>query len=129
MNDPLVIGIDSSTTATKAIAWDRSGSCIFEGRAKVAMTTPKPGYFEQEPEDWWNSALQAIRQLTAAVDPSRIQALSIANQRETFAVLDEHGKPLRPALVWLDERSGEDVRLLVQRHGTDRIRQITGKNS
>ncbi|WP_035484712.1 xylulokinase [Geminicoccus roseus] len=127
MTEPLVIGIDSSTTATKAIAWDRSGQVVVEGRAKLPMANPAPGWFEQDPEDWWASAAEAIRQVTAAVDPARIEALSIANQRETFAVLDQEGNALRPGVLWLDERCGEDVHLLVQRHGVEAIRRITGK--
>lgn len=127
MTDPLVIGIDSSTTATKAIAWDRSGRVVCEGRASVPMSNPQPGWFEQEPEDWWASATDAIRQVTTTLDPGRIEALAIANQRETFALLDAEDKPVRPALVWLDERAGEDVRILTERHGIGRIREITGK--
>jgi xylulokinase len=127
MTEPLVIGIDSSTTATKAIAWDRNGRVEVEGRARIPMANPQPGWFEQDPEDWWRSTAEALRQVTAVVDPARIEALSIANQRETFAVLDRDGNALRPGLLWLDERSGEDVRILVERHGVERIRQITGK--
>ncbi|HEX2527758.1 MAG TPA: FGGY-family carbohydrate kinase [Geminicoccus sp.] len=127
MTDPLVLGIDSSTTATKAIAWDQHGQVVVEGRARVPMSTPRPGYFEQGPQDWWASAVTAICQVTAAVDPDRIQALSIANQRETFAVLDADGNAVRPGILWLDERSGDDVRILAERHGIARIRQITGK--
>jgi sugar (pentulose or hexulose) kinase len=127
MTEPLVIGIDSSTTATKAIAWDRTGRAVAEGRARLSMANPRPGWFEQDPGDWWKAAAETIRQVTASVAPERVEALAVANQRETFAVLDERGQPLRPGILWLDERSGEDVRLLVERHGVERIRQITGK--
>ena len=51
----LVIGIDSSTSATKAIAWDRDGRAVAEGRAWIAMSNPQPGFFEQDPDDWWSS--------------------------------------------------------------------------
>ena len=46
----LVIGIDSSTTSTKAIAWDREGAAVAEGRAEIALSNPRPGWFEQDPE-------------------------------------------------------------------------------
>ena len=52
MQRDLVIGIDSSTTATKAIAWDRTGAPVAEGRAAIPLAQPRPRYFEQEPEDW-----------------------------------------------------------------------------
>ena len=67
MTEPLVIGIDSSTTATKAIAWDRSGRAVQEGRARLAMHNPRPGWFEQDPEDWWTAAAETIRQVEKAI--------------------------------------------------------------
>lgn len=127
MNEPLVVGIDSSTTATKAIAWDRHGRAVAEGRARVPMANPRPGWFEQDAEDWWSSTCSAIRQVVDAVGAERIEALAVANQRETFALLDAAGRAVRPGLVWLDERSIEDVALLAERHGRETIREITGK--
>src|SRR5882724_11520823 len=99
----LVIGIDSSTTATKAIAWDRDGRAVGEGRAPVAMTNPLPGHFEQDPADWWASTAQALRQLTAQVEAARVAAIGISNQRETFGIFTQDGTALRPGMVWLAE--------------------------
>ena len=84
----LVIGIDSSTTATKAIAWDRTGAPVAEGRAAIPLAQPRPRYFEQDPEDWWSSTYLALRELTAKVEPARIAGVAISNQRETFGVFD-----------------------------------------
>ena len=91
MNPDLVIGIDSSTSATKAIAWDRNGRAIAEGRAPIPMSNPEPGFFEQDPNDWWRSTAQALKDLTAKVDPTRIAAVGISNQRETFGIFAEDG--------------------------------------
>ena len=60
----LVIGIDNSTSATKAIAWDASGRAVAEGRAPVALANPAPGFFEQDPREWWSSTVTALRQVT-----------------------------------------------------------------
>lgn len=127
MQQDLVVGIDSSTTATKAIAWDRHGRALAEGRATQTLSNPQPFFFEQDADDWWASCREALRGLLAAVDPRRIAALAIANQRESFAVLDADGTPLRPAILWLDERGREDVRLLEQQIGRERILAIIGK--
>ena len=51
----LVIGIDSSTTATKAIAWTPEGHAVAEGRAEIPLSSPEPNLYEQDPEDWWAS--------------------------------------------------------------------------
>jgi sugar (pentulose or hexulose) kinase len=123
----LVVGIDSSTTATKAIAWDREGRMVAEGRASVPLFHPRTGWYEQDPEDWWGSTVEALRQLTRQVDPRRIAALAIANQRETFVPLDAQGNPLRPGIVWLDERCGAQVEKAIRELGREQIHRISGK--
>lgn len=59
MKQDLVIGLDASTTATKAIAWDRRGHLVAEGRAAVSLCNPKPGWYEQEVSDWTGAAAKA----------------------------------------------------------------------
>ncbi len=127
MGADLVLGIDSSTTATKAIAWTADGRPMAEGRAPVPMAEVRPGWFEQGVEDWWRSLARALRALFAQIEPSRIAALAITNQRETIGFLDRGGEELRPAILWLDERCREDVELLAARVGAGRFREITGK--
>jgi sugar (pentulose or hexulose) kinase len=123
----LVVGIDSSTTSTKAIAWDREGRAVAEGRAPVPMRSPRGGWFEQEPEDWWAALVASLRDLGAGVALGRIAALSISNQRETVGFLDEAGRSVRPAMLWLDERSREDVDLVSALFGRERLIEVTGK--
>jgi len=127
MDQDLVIGIDSSTTATKATAWDRSGNLVAEGRAAIPLANPAPGFYEQDAQDWWRSLCAALAELGRRVDTHRIAALAIANQRETFVPVDAEGEPLRPAITWLDERGRDDVVLLSKKLGRERLRQITGK--
>ena len=124
----LVVGLDSSTTSTKAIAWDRTGRLVIRGYAPVPLSRPEPGAFEQEPQAWWDSASKALRQLTARVDPVRIGAVAISNQRETVGFLDERGESVRPALLWLDERCRPDVALVGEALGVETLRRITGKS-
>ncbi len=127
MDQDLVIGIDSSTTATKATAWDRAGTLVAEGRCAIPLANPEPGFYEQDALDWWRSLCAALAELGRKVDTRRIAALAIANQRETFVALDARGEPLRPAITWLDERGRDDVVLLSRKLGRERLRQITGK--
>jgi len=123
----LVIGIDSSTSATKAIAWDARGRAVAEGRAPIALSNPKAGWFEQSPLDWWSSAVGAIRGVLETVDPERIAALAISNQRESFGVFSEAGEPLRPGMLWLDERARAQVRAFTALFGPERLHAISGK--
>ena len=127
MMPDLVIGVDSSTTATKAIAWDRSGVAVAEGRASIALHNPQPGFFEQDPADWWRSTAAALRTVCNTVSPDRIAALAISNQRETFALFKRDGTPIRPGTVWLDERSRAQQESFGRRFGADRLHAISGK--
>ncbi len=123
----VVIGIDSSTTATKAIGWTRDGAVAGVGRCAIPLSNPGPNRYEQNPEDWWSSATTALRQLLQQVAPQRVAALAIANQRETFVPLDAQGRPVRPAIVWLDQRCHDEVAWLSGKVGADNLHRITGK--
>jgi xylulokinase len=118
-----VIGIDSSTTATKAVVWDHDGRAMAEGRGEFALALPRPGWHEQDAEDWWRSCGTAVRQVLESVDGSDIEAICLTHQRETFVCVDEQGRPVRPAIVWMDVRATDQVAAL----GSEEIHRLTGK--
>ncbi|MGL4650716.1 MAG: xylulokinase, partial [Caldilineaceae bacterium] len=123
----LVISMDSSTTACKALAWDAQGNAVAEGRASYPLRQPRPGFHEQSAEDWWSGACAALRACTAQVDPADIDGFAITHQRESFVVLDADGAPLRDAILWSDERSRSQVAWLERTFGRDALHQLTGK--
>ena len=127
-HEPLVIGLDSSTQSTKAIAWSVTGQEIAEGRAEVPMQNPGLDRFEQNPGDWWLSACEALKSLTSKIDTSCLQGIAISNQRETLGLLDENDSPSYPAIVWLDERCREEVHLFSEAFGASEIHRITGRH-
>lgn len=127
MADTLVIGIDSSTTACKAIAWDRSGRAVAEGRASYPLLQPEPTWYEQNAEHWWAGLCTALKELTDQIDVARVAALGITHQRETFVPVDKEGRPIRNAILWLDERSRAQVAFLERTIGRDRLHRISGK--
>jgi xylulokinase len=123
----VVIGIDSSTTAAKAIAWKQDGTMAGVGRSPIPLASPAHGRYEQNPEDWWSAACKALRDLSQQVAPERVAALAISNQRETFVPLGPQGDAVRPAIVWLDQRCSAEVAWLTDRVGGEKIHRITGK--
>lgn len=127
MSTDLVIGLDSSTQSTKAIAWTREGEALAEGRAPISMNLPQPGWVEQDPEEWWRSACVALQELSEQIDTGRVAGLAISNQRETVAFLGGDGKAVRPAIVWLDERAIDEVRLLSEAVGSEKLHKLSGK--
>lgn len=119
----LVIGVDCSTTAAKAVVWGPTGVALSQARAAFDLTHPRPTWAEQNPEDWWTATREAIRRAVQTVDRERIAAICVTHQRETFACLDRAGKPLRPAMLWADTRATEEV----QKYGTPEVHRVTGK--
>jgi sugar (pentulose or hexulose) kinase len=125
--DRFVIGLDCSTTGSKAIAFDRKGKIIAQAHEAIPLFSPKPHYYEQDPYDWWFSAQKALRKITRQINAENISALAISNQRETFVPLKKDGNNLRPAIIWLDERCKDEVESFSKIIGKDRIHRITGK--
>ena len=118
-----VIGIDCSTTATKAVVWDREGNAVAEGRATFDLSSPQPDWGEQNAEDWWESTKTALKRASQVVDTRRIGAIGITHQRETFVCLNEEDHAIRPAILWLDSRARDEV----EKYGTEQVHKVTGK--
>jgi sugar (pentulose or hexulose) kinase len=123
----LVVGLDCSTTAAKAIVWDAAGRAIAEGRATFEVRSPRPGWYEQRADDWWGASAAALRAAVSGVPPAALAALAVTHQRETFVALDEDGAPLRDAIVWMDERARPEVDIFANAFGRERIHRTTGK--
>lgn len=118
-----VIGVDCSTTASKAVVWNAWGEALSQDRRTFELSQPRPGWGEQNAEDWWTATAAAVRRAVQTVDTSRIGALCLTHQRESFVCLDDSGLPLRPAMLWLDTRATDEV----NKYGTDEVHRITGK--
>lgn len=132
MSTALVIGLDSSTQSTKAIAWNESGDAVAIGRADIPMSNPRLDCFEQNPDDWWSACLDSLKgcvsQLKSqGIESSAIQGLTITTQRETLGFFDKDGNPTYPAMLWLDERSRKQVEEFPKQFGAEEIHRITGR--
>ncbi len=123
MNSDLVIGVDCSTTACKAVVWDQTGKAIATGRRSYGLEHVRSGWVEQNAEDWWTATSAAISEATARAGKDRIAALAITHQRETFVCLDDAGRAIRPAITWMDIRATDEV----EEFGTPDVHRITGK--
>lgn len=123
----IVIGLDSSTQSTKAIAWTREGEALAEGRAPIPMATPAAGRYEQNPDDWVAAAAAALREAVMKIDPARIAGLAISNQRETVGFIGSDDAPTDPAVVWLDERAQSEIQPFSEAFGASELHQTTGK--
>ena len=105
--DSHVLAIDAGTQSVRAILFDRDGTPV--ARAQVALTppfeSPEPGWAEQDPFAYWNALRTSVAQLWAeGADPARVVALVMTTQRGTVICTAADGTPLRPAIVWPDQR-------------------------
>lgn len=117
----LILAIDQSTSATKAVLFDAKGRVLDKVSRNHRQIYPQPGWVEHNAEQIWKNVLAVIREISKRQPKkiSRLAALSVTNQRETVVVFDRKtGKPLHNALVWQDRR-GDDIcaKLTRQGHG------------
>ena len=122
-----VMGIDASTTACKAVIWDRGGGLVSQGKAAIGMLSPQDGWHEQVATDWWDALGKSLRIAMYDVDAGRLAGLCICPQRETFAPVDEQGNAIRNAILWMDVRASGLMAELEASMGADTFHRMTGK--
>jgi xylulokinase len=123
-----VLGIDVGTSGTRAVLVDRDGVIASSATAEhVAFTSPKIGWAEQDPEDWFQAAGSAIRQAISAahVSADDILAVGLAGQMHGAVLLDENDRVVRPSLIWCDQRTQAQCDWLNTKLGEQRIIQLT----
>lgn len=127
----LVLGIDVSTTATKAILVDGGGSVAGIGSAEYATSVPRPLWSEQDPALWWDGAVAAIgRALEAAAVPGdAVAAVGLTGQMHGSVLLDAADRPLRPAILWNDQRTAAECDEIRRRVGAERLIEVTGNDA
>jgi sugar (pentulose or hexulose) kinase len=113
MTGERILAIDNGTQSVRALLFDLRGNLLARSRVEIEPYSSKqPGWAEQDPEYYWDSLCQACQRLWLEPDVSReaISGVALTTQRATMINLDREGKPLRPAIVWLDQRRTEGLR-------------------
>ena len=117
------IGIDSSTTATKALLMDENGMVISVASSEYSYETPQPLWSEQSPSLWWHGAIESIRQTLAKtnINTALIKGIGLTGQMHGLVLLDEKGEVLRPALLWNDQRTAAQCDEIRNRLGREKL--------
>jgi xylulokinase len=125
------IGIDSSTTATKALLMDESGNVLGVASSEYSYETPQPLWSEQSPSLWWTATIESIRLVLAKtnVDTASIKGIGLTGQMHGLVLLDEKSQVLRPALLWNDQRTAAQCDEIREKLGRERLIQITGNDA
>ncbi|HEX2529039.1 MAG TPA: xylulokinase [Geminicoccus sp.] len=119
------IGIDVGTSAVKGLLVGLDGVVLATASRPYPLLTPAPGWTEQEPEQWWQATVSVLAEL-ARRDGIEVVALGLAGQMHGSVFLDADDQVIRPALLWNDGRTGDQVRQIEQRIGRATLIRITG---
>lgn len=125
------LGIDSSTTATKALLMDETGRVSAVATAEYSFETPRLLWSEQHPDLWWEGAKKSIRQVLeqADVNAASIDCVGLTGQMHGLVLMGEDGEVLRPAILWNDQRTGAECDEIRELLGKERLIQITGNDA
>jgi glycerol kinase len=125
----LILAIDQGTTSTRAILFDKDANPVATGQRELTQHYPEPGWVEHDPEEIWAATKTVIADaLTSSeLDPGRIAAIGITNQRETVVVWERStGKPIHRAIVWQDRRTADICGALKADRVEGEVRAKTG---
>ena len=127
----LVLGIDSSTTATKAVLVTSVGSVVAVGVSEYDFDTPQPGWAEQHPHLWWDATQRAVRSALhqAGAGGADVSAVGLTGQMHGSVLLDAAGEVVRPALLWNDQRTAHECDEIRRRVGGQRLVDATGNDA
>ena len=118
MAKPLVMGIDIGTSGCKTLLIDDRGRVIARAVKEYPLSTPKPGWSEQNPEDWWKATKITIKRLLKGLRSAHdIEAIGLSGQMHGLVALDKDSKILRPSILWNDQRTGEQCQEIHDKAG------------
>jgi xylulokinase len=118
----VIVGIDVGTTAVKAIAIDADGSVLARAEESYPLSMPQPGWAEQDPDDWVRAAERTLSRL----DPT---AVGFSGQMHGLVALGADDCPLRPAILWNDQRTAAECAEIERRIGLERLIDLTGNRA
>ncbi|MBE3127428.1 MAG: xylulokinase [Candidatus Atribacteria bacterium] len=123
-----LLGIDIGTSGTKGVLMDREGKIYARTGREYSINIPQPGWAEQDPKMWWEATIQVIREVIkeSEVNPRQIRGIGLSGQMHGTVFLDKNLQPLRPAIIWADQRSSSQCEFIYQKIGKERLAELTG---
>ena len=130
-NKKLFLGLDVSTTGSKALLVDGQGQVVSSATTPHPISIPHPLWSEQDPHDWWQSSQQSIRKAMAEVGAqgADILAIGLTGQMHGLVLLDAQNRVLRPAILWNDQRTALECEEITEKVGFERLLHLTGNKA
>jgi len=123
------LGIDVGTSGTKALVMDADANVLATATGEHDVLVPRPGWSEQDPDQWWLAAVEAVRAAVAkaGVDASQAAGIGLSGQMHGLVLLDDAGRPVRPSLIWNDQRTAAQAAEIEQAvGGRDKLIELVG---
>ena len=119
------IGIDLGTSAVKLLLVDEQGKIYNEVTKEYPLEFPQPGWSQQNPEDWWNAVTEGIPELLAGFDAAQVAGIGCGGQMHGLVVLDKDDNVIRPAILWNDGRTAQQVDYMNGVIGKEKLSALT----
>lgn len=103
------VGIDLGTSSVKLLLMNEKGQIHKTVSKEYALYFPHPGWSEQNPEDWWNAVKSGLAELIDGMDKKQIHGIGCAGQMHGLVILDKNDTVIRPAILWNDGRTAEEL--------------------
>jgi xylulokinase len=113
------LGIDVGTSGTKTLVMDAEAKVLATATAEHEVSTPRPGWSEQNPDDWWQATCKSVKKAVKAAGIAKqdVEAIGFSGQMHGLVITDQDGTPLRPSLIWNDQRTGPQAAEIEQAVG------------
>jgi xylulokinase len=120
-----MIGLDVGTSSLKGLAIDEHGTLLGEAERGYPLSTPQPGWSEQDPELWWSAAQSVLEELGG----EQADGIGLSGQMHGLVALGADDRPLRPAILWNDGRAERECELIEERVGLTRLLELSGNRA
>jgi xylulokinase len=122
-----LVGIDVGTSAVKALAIDEDGTVLARAEASYPLSTPRPGWAEQDPGLWWEATTSVLAKLHRSA--GRPDGIGCSGQMHGLVALDRSDRVLRPAILWNDQRTARECSEIERTLGLERLIALTGNRA
>ncbi|MCM1417791.1 MAG: FGGY family carbohydrate kinase, partial [Roseburia sp.] len=122
-----LLGVDIGTSGTKTVLFAEDGSPVASATYEYPLYTPKNGYAEQDPADWWSAVVNGIGDVIeeSGVPASEIKGIGLSGQMHGLVMLDAENKVIRKSIIWCDQRTEKEVAEITEKVGAQRLIDIT----
>jgi xylulokinase len=121
----VVIGLDIGTSGARAVALNESGKVVAEAAQEYPLLSPRPGWTEQNPEDWWLASRKVLSEVAASAK-GKVEGIGLTGQMHGSVFLDADDQVIRPALLWNDQRTAAQCIEITDRVGQERLLAVAG---